>query len=51
MFQHIIVISSSYQFGKRIAWHYADKELRQDVLLELSEKNEIVVKAPKLFYS
>lgn len=40
MYQHIIVISSSYRIGKRIAWHYADSEISASVLKELEKKTK-----------
>jgi uncharacterized phage-associated protein len=46
MFQHIIAISSSYRLGKRIAWHYADAEISQEVLRDLSEKTKTLLGRP-----
>ncbi|MGL5381906.1 MAG: Panacea domain-containing protein [Culicoidibacterales bacterium] len=33
MYEHIIAITSSYDLGERIAWHYSEKELSMEILL------------------
>lgn len=46
MIQHIIAIASSYKLGKRIAWHYADKQIDYSILEEVSEKTKQVLGKP-----
>jgi len=46
MHQHIIIIGSSYLQGKRIAWHYSDKEISKDILSMLNEKTKSLLGRP-----
>jgi len=46
MYQHIVVIGSSYQLGERIAWHFADLQIGQAILSELSEKTKDLLGRP-----
>lgn len=38
MFQHIILITSSYILGKRVGWHYSSEIIGTDVMKEIQEK-------------
>lgn len=46
MYQHIIIIGSSYKLGKRIAWHYSDIEIDKQVLIELDRKTKDILGKP-----
>lgn len=46
MIEHLILVASSYTLNKRIAWHYANKQINPAVMNEVREKTLHVLGEP-----
>ncbi len=46
MYEHFVIVSSAFSYGKRIAWHYSDTKLSVEKLQEVRKRSKEVLGKP-----